>query len=69
VHKLPHDMDRTCNFGELPPTSCLHVLMVSQINAFNTFWGGVSKEDALINANLVENVDFVRFFVFTATFV
>ncbi len=63
MHKLPHDVDGTCSVKDLPPTSCLHALMVSQINAFNTFGRGVSKKHALINAqNLLENVDFAKAF-------
>ncbi len=70
MHKLPNDVDRPGNSGEQPPTSCLHILMVSQINAFNMFWRGVTNKPALINAqNLVENVDFVRLLIFTAAFV
>jgi hypothetical protein len=70
MHELPHDVDGACNVGELPPTSCCHILKVSQINAFNTIGGGVSKKHALINAqNLVENVDFAKLFVFTVAFV
>ncbi len=70
MHELPYDKDGTCNARELPPTSYLHVLTVSQQNVFNTFGGGFSMKAALINAqNLVENVVLARLCVFMAAFV